>query len=151
MKLARNIRGKQLGLIHMVAATLGMDTTDKNPDSEYRSMLWALGRVRSAADLDFSGRKAVLDHLRARGGFKVRPRAPRPGRPRPPADRIPMVAKIRAILAEAGRADAYADGIAMKMFNVQRYEWLPPDQMHKLVSALVYDQQRRQTRESHGS
>jgi hypothetical protein len=33
-------------------------------DSAYRDMLWSIGRVRSAADLDAGGREAVLHHLR---------------------------------------------------------------------------------------
>lgn len=62
----------ELAQIHMAAAHLGMDTEDKNPASEYRSMLWTCARVHSAADLDFAGRRKVIDHLKARGWKPVR-------------------------------------------------------------------------------
>lgn len=149
MKPARDMRGKQLALIHMAAATLGLDTTDKNPDSEYRSMLWTLGRVRSAADLDFAGRKAVLDHLQARGGFKIKPRCHNPDWDwvnRAAAARQPMLRKIAVMLRDAGRGKEYVDGVSKKMFRVERIEFCACDQLHDIVSALVKDQQRREAK-----
>lgn len=67
MKAARNTRNRDLAKIHIGAKTLGMDPEDRDPDSDYRSMLWAVARVRNAADLDHAGRKQVLDFLYARG------------------------------------------------------------------------------------
>lgn len=149
-------RSRDLAAIHATAKQLDMDTHDQNPDTEYRSILWTIGRVRSCKDLDFTGLQRVKAHLQqlaSARGIKS-PRAyyakkyanPPPGRPTPAPDRAPMVRKIRAILAEAGRDHAYADSMAMSMFHVKRYEWLPPDQMHGLVAALVKDQKRRNVR-----
>lgn len=53
-----------LAKIHIGKNQLGMD------EETYRSMLWTIGRVHSSADLDFAGRMAVLQHLKARG-FKA--------------------------------------------------------------------------------
>ena len=78
---ARSARGTELGLIHIGAESLGMDTRDKDPDTEYRSMLWSIGRVRSAADLDATGRQAVLQHLKSRG-FKPTGRKRRKATPK---------------------------------------------------------------------
>ena len=80
----------------------------------YESMLWTLCRVRSAADLDEHGRKQVLG----------------------------LVRKIRAQLRAAGRSDLYADGIAQRMFHVDRYEWCNEDQLWRIVAALGYDARR---------
>lgn len=55
---ARNI---ELAKIHIAAQQLGLD------DDTYRDMLWSIGRVRSAKDLDLAGRDAVLKHLVACG------------------------------------------------------------------------------------
>lgn len=69
-------RRAELAKIHMAAEQLGMDTGDKDENSEYRSMLWTVARVRSAAGLDWAGRKKVLDHLKACGaklGFDKKP------------------------------------------------------------------------------
>lgn len=49
----------------MAAAQLGLIRT--GDDSAYRDMLWSIGRVRSAKDLDEGGRVAVLKHLQGCG------------------------------------------------------------------------------------
>lgn len=54
-------RNRDLAMIHIAAQQLGMG------DETYRDMLWSIGRVRSAKDLDRPGRDAVLAHLRACG------------------------------------------------------------------------------------
>ena len=139
---ATNLRRKELAQIHMAANELGMDTGDKNENSEYRSMLWTVARVRSAAGLDWAGRKKVLDHLKARG---AKLRAPRPA---PAKDKAPLVAKIRALLiALDNKPDAYADGMARNMFKVDRFEWCTPEQLGKIIAALNYSLARQHKQE----
>ena len=127
-------RARELGMIHVAKKQLRLD------DDAYRAMLWSVARVKSAADLDAAGREAVIAHLKARGW---RATAGGKRRPKPPADRAALVAKVRALLIEAGRPDTYADGIARNMFTVERFEWCEPDQLRRIVAALVYDQKRR--------
>lgn len=55
---------RDIQLIHIAKQQLGMD------DETYRAMLWSVARVKSSTELDFAGRKKVLDHLKA-CGFKV--------------------------------------------------------------------------------
>jgi len=126
-----NKRNAELAKIHLAKKQLQLD------EDTYRSMLWTVARVRSAADLDAGGRERVLEHLKARG-FKSKSR----GRSVPAGERVPLVAKIRAQLAAAGRDDAYADGMARRMFWVDRFEWCEPDQLRRLVAALAYDAKR---------
>src|SRR5262245_24355226 len=105
-------RNKDLAAIHVLAAQLGMDTADKNPQSEYRQMLYAVGGPGargkdgqiSAANLEHVGRQRVRAHL-AQLALKhgIKPKQPpiaQAGRPTPAADRVNMVRKIRAILRE---------------------------------------------------
>ena len=126
-------------MIHMAATQLGMDTADQNENSEYRSMLWTVARVRSSALLDFAGRKKVIDHLKDCG---AKLRTPRPA---PTGDKAPLVGKIRAqLIALGNKPDAYADGMARKMFGVDRVEWCTPEQLVKIVSALNYSLKRQQ-------
>jgi len=66
---ADKIREREIRLIHVAKRELGME------DDTYRDMLFAVARVRSAAELDFTGRKKVLDHMKA-CGFKVKTAAP---------------------------------------------------------------------------
>lgn len=137
MSTAHDLRRRELAAIHIGAAQLGMDTADKSDESDYRRMLWSVARVRSAQDLDDAGRKRVLDHLRACGArFKRR------GRTQPAEGKAALVGKVRAMLAAAARPDAYADGMATRMFHVERFEWCNEDQLRRLVAALNYDAKR---------
>ena len=51
MRSGPAVRTRELAQIHIARQQLGMD------DETYRSVLWTVARVRSAADLDWSGRK----------------------------------------------------------------------------------------------
>lgn len=130
--MSKDRRTRELAAIHVAKKQLALD------DETYRDMLWAVGRVRSAGELDQSGRSAVIEHMRARG---AKPAGNR--RPKPALSKAKLIAKIRAMLIEADRTDAYADGMAKKMFGVARMEWCQDDQLHKMAAALVYDQRRR--------
>jgi|SRR3990172_11659104 len=146
-KRVDNLRNRDLAAIHIAKAQLALD------DETYRQMLYTIARVKSSADLDFAGRKRVLDHLRARG-FKARPDRQQaashqhPGRPAnmDNPDRGPSLRKIEALLADAGRPWAYADGMARKMFHVEKIAWCEADQLHSIIGALMIDQKRRRDR-----
>ena len=139
-------RNNALAQIHIAAQALGMDTADQNPDSEYRRMLHAHGRVTSAANLDHAGRAAVVQHLdHLLGARGIKPSGPaHPGKPRAPApDRAGQIKKIEALLADAGRPWAYLGGMLKRICKVDKIEFCTPDMLHKLIAALSYDQQRR--------
>ena len=123
-----NRRNAELAKIHLAKKQLQLD------EETYRAMLWTVGRVQSARDLDAGGRARVLEHLEARG---FRPH--RRGRSVPAGERVPLVRKIRAQLMTAKRPDAYADGLARKMFGVDRFEWCQPEQLRKIIAALAKD------------
>lgn len=128
-----DIRKRELAMIHMAKAQLGLD------DDTYRDMLWMMARVRSAADLDWTGRKRVLDHLTAKG-WKAKPSS----RPAPAKSKAALIAKIRALLIEnGGKPDTYADGMAKRMFKVERFEWCDTEQLRKIVAALNYSIKRQ--------
>lgn len=124
-------RNAELAKIHLAKKQLGLD------DETYRSMLWTVARVHSAKDLDSAGRRAVLDHLAGRG-WKGKPKKSRAARTTPPADREALVRKVQALMREANVFSAYVDGMSRRMFQVDRWEWLNPDQLHRLVAALNY-------------
>lgn len=126
------MRTRELGAIHTAKRDLGLD------EETYRNMLWSVGRVHSAADLDAQGRQKVIEHLR---GLGWRPAAKR-RRPRPAPDRADLVRKIRAQLMAAKRPDTYGDGMARHMFGIERYEWCTPDQLMRIVAALAIDAKR---------
>lgn len=132
-------RRRELAKIHIGAKELGMD------DDAYRDMLFTVARVRSAADLDAAGRHEVLDHLKACGFKPKRGKRTYPGRPHNLQSdaRGPQLGKIEALLADASRPWAYADGIAKKMFHVDRVTFCKAEQLGKIIAALIYDAKRR--------
>jgi phage gp16-like protein len=134
-------RTSQLAAIHVMASKqLGLDR------ETYVALLQRVAGVSSSASLDGRGRQLVLDELRrlAGGTAKYRAHAAVPDEPENPrADIAAMIGKVSAILADGGRTWSYAHGMAKKMFKVARVEWLNPDQVHRIVAALSYDQKRR--------
>lgn len=141
MMASHDDRRVELAKIHIAKAQLGLD------DETYRAMLWTIGRVRSAADLGIEGRRAVLEHLVARG-FKAVKKSGRPtdihgAKPAVPAARQAQVSKIEALLADAERPWAYAGAMARRICKVDRIEWCTAEQLGKIIAALSYDAKRR--------
>ena len=128
-------RNMDLSKIHIAKKDLGLD------DETYRALLFRVAGVRSAKDLNPRTTGKVLAEFE-RLGWK--PSSAKPGRKAPVAapDRVKLLAKVEAFLSEANRSWAYVDGMALRMFQVERVEWLAPAQLHKLVAALSYDAKR---------
>lgn len=131
--------GKQK--IQIARRELGLD------DDVYRSILARAAGVRSSKELTPRQIGRVLEEFERLGWVpKPSSKAPakRAGRaaPKPSADREALVGKIEAQLAAAGRPWVYADGMARRMFKVERVEWCDVDQLRGLVAALSYDAKR---------
>ena len=105
MTRAASAKGRniELGKIHIAAAACGL--IRPGDDSAYRDMLWAIGRVRSAKDLDAQGRERVLTHLRACGWVD-----PKPFVRRGPPRSTPQASKIRQLWAALHQAGHLVDG-----------------------------------------
>lgn len=119
-------RRRDLAAIHVAKKQLGME------DDAYRAMLWSVGRVKSAGDLDFAGRQAVLEHLK-KCGFR-RPRA---------APRDPQSKKILALwlelrdLGELRDASNKAlDRFVEERTGVKAVRWLSSDQASEVIEQL---------------
>lgn len=142
---AEALRKTELAKIHLAKKQLAL------PDDEYRSLLLAVTGQSSAAALDWQGRKKLLDHFQ-KIGFK--PKAAKAGRTRPTvgADRMASVRKIEALLADAGRSWAYADGLVKKLFasttKIERVEFCDGVHLGKVIAALVIDAKRRSAKTS---
>ncbi|URX63294.1 regulatory protein GemA [Luteibacter anthropi] len=104
----RSMRNDQLGKIHIAAKQLGMD------DSTYRDMLWSIGRVRSAKDLDLAGREAVLKHLAACGWKNPRPSTSARS-PYSKGSRAALIRHLWTRLAQAGQVQDGTDA-ALRAF-----------------------------------
>ncbi len=136
----KSLRTRELGAIHIAAKRLGLD------DDGYRDMLQAIAGVRSAADLDAAGRRAVLDHLRRMGGMPQPSTQASPSADRPhnygSVERGPLLRKIEALLTEQKLPWAYAQAIARRLNKKDRLEFCSAAELGKVVAALSYQQRR---------
>lgn len=105
-------RNAELAAIHIAKKDANM------ADDSYRDMLWAIGRVRSAADLDFVGRRRVLDHLRKLAGDEWDFGKTMPD------EKQKKLWKIRRLCIELkirrGNQVVYAEGVAKRMLGIER-------------------------------
>jgi hypothetical protein len=102
------------------------------------------GRTTSRAETTRAERGRMLARLRADGLL-----APRSGAVRQHAAAQPreaLAAKLRALLTDTGRSDAYANAIARKRWDITRWEWLEHEALGALVQMLIVDQTRGATR-----
>lgn len=134
----------QIKLIHTVKGALGLN------DDDYRAVLAGYG-VTSSKQLSDRDAGALLADLEAKAvaaGVWRKKGAPKRAGKRPfagaaPVDKDGYLAKIEALLAEAGRPWAYADAMGKHMFGIERVRFCKADQLRRIVAALVYDQKRR--------
>lgn len=129
-------RGK-LAQIHIARQELGLT------DEDYRAILARTAGVSSAKQLTNRNVGYVIAEFK-RLGWEPKP-AKKAGRkaPNPPRSRQRVMDKIEAMLTAAGRPWAYADGMAQRMFQVERVDWLDDDQLHRLMQALIIDAKRQ--------
>jgi phage gp16-like protein len=133
-------RRAELAKIHIAKKDLGMT------DDDYTAMLTAITGKTSAGDLNARQRREVLEHL-AGLGFKNKRAGKRPFQGKAPMTKDGYLAKIEAMLTEAGRPWAYVDAMGKHMFGIDRVRFCTGDQLRRIVAALVYDQKRREKKE----
>ncbi|MFA5712496.1 phage protein GemA/Gp16 family protein [Mycolicibacterium sp.] len=117
----------QIQVIHVAKAKCGMSEED------YRALLGSVG-AQSSKDLGRAQFDEIMRHFetlgfRSTGAARIR---------RVQESRRPLMEKIGALLTAQGLPWSYADGIAKRMFKVQRCEWCDPQRLLKIVAALSY-------------
>jgi len=138
---ADRYRKTELAKIHVAKAQMKLD------DDTYRALLERLTGKTSAADLTARERSAVLNEFYRLGWSAKSHRIPdrkAAARPTVEWDKGPLISKIGALLADAGRPWGYADGCARNMFALTSIRFCTVQQLRKIVAALMYDQKRRQ-------
>ena len=133
-------RKADLAAIHIAKKELGWDT------DYYRDILFSVCRVRSSGDLDFTGRKRFLAHLRACGWNGGATAPARGGKAAGGAARKPLTAPQRKMwslwqqLADAGKVDSRRMpalvAFAQRQTGVDRLEWLNGDQEQLVLESL---------------
>ncbi len=128
-------RRRLLAKVHIAKKDLGI------PDEFYRSLLFERYGVRSARDLS---ERDLVDLCRHFEKLGWEPKPPR-NLPKAAESRKPLLKKIFAICFELGLpVPEYPAGIAKRMFGVDYIGWCTPDQLQKIVAALVYHKKRKE-------
>lgn len=142
-----NNRNSELAQIHIAKKDLGLD------DDTYRSVLWTCARVHSSKDLDFSGRIAVLNHLKARGW---KPKPPVKAKQKAKLSNDPQHKMIRGLWLELHDLGVVIDPSeqAISRFiknqthsKIERIEWLSTAQASQMIERLKSWLKRAQTKE----
>lgn len=143
MKRPSDPRSQQLARIHAGKKALQLD------DDTYRALLERVTGLRSSADMTTEQRNDVLQEfsrLGLRNDAQAEHKRRWPGQPEAALMRSrPMLRKVGALLANSKRPWSYAHGLAKKMHQVDKVEWLNDHQLHAVVSAMQIDTNRRQT------
>jgi len=144
----QNHRAAQIRTIKVAVKQLGLD------EETYRALLVRVTGKASCADMSDGERGKVLDALKAQGfvlernGKSVYHHRPKDTRREPETFKSPMLRKVEALLADAGRPWDYAHSMARHMFGVERLEFLRSGPLHTLIAALQIDANRRSKREA---
>lgn len=149
MTRAAKRRRSELAKIHIGAKQLFGDDREA-----YEDMLEEVTGKRSSAGLDQAGRQTVIEHLKSCGA-KFRParksglkRIP----PEPPPETARQIRKIRAMLADDGLPDSYAEAILQRMCSPSHrvpLQWANGKQLGNVIAALNYRKKRMEKRAAH--
>lgn len=110
-------------------------------DETYRAVMVRITGKRSATQCSADELGQVLNYMHEQGF----PKNTRHGRrPSVPKSREHILKKVEALLADAGRPWAYAEGMSKRMFKRDAVQFLTNDELERLMVALVIDQRRRE-------
>lgn len=127
-RTAVDLRRAELATIHVARVQLGMS------EDHYRDVMHQVTGKRSAADLDWTGRKKLIDHFR-KLGFAPKRKATT-GLER-------QLWHIRKLWAELAASGAVRDGgekaleaHVKRQTGVDRVEWIDPGQASAVIEGL---------------
>lgn len=127
------LRNAELAQIHIARQQLGLD------DATYRDVLWAVARVRSSKDLDWRGRKQLLDHFRAKGWKPAPPRKAKAAKP-VAGGQPGLVRLLWAELHTQGRVEAETDASLgawlVRNHMPERPEWMNSAELNRAIEML---------------
>ena len=155
---AETIYGKQNKSLHKAFTASGMPY-NSNKEFWKEIMVAVVGRkVKGLTDMTLGERNRLIKHFKSKGlslhnpriykdmwDWKKGDKTEKPAaseRPIKAPGKQRMLKKIGAILAEHKLPWSYADKMAKKRFNVDRVEWLKPDDLKKIMQMLIIHNRR---------
>lgn len=133
-------RKSLMAKIHVAKSQLKMD------DDTYRAMLLNITGRASCVTLNLVQLQRVLSHLEERGFKATRKHLGK--KPMHFVDKTPMMNKLSVLLANYNKSWAYADGMAKRMFQKERVQFLNADELRRLIAALNYAVLREQAKQA---
>lgn len=122
---------REIQLIKIAQKQIGMD------DETYRAMLWTVARVKSSTELDFAGRKKVLDHFKSCGWEPNKKPNEWAFIDQATPLKKPLLKKICAVCRSMSVGRAYAEGVALRQHGVERkLEMMSEGELWMLAGAL---------------
>lgn len=126
-----------IGAVKAGQSFLGWD------DVTYRSVIARLTGGKTSAKACSIRELSDIKEYMHRQGFPRKAPAGKGRRPNVAMNRKAMLSKIEALLADAGRSWAYAEGLVAHMYKQYVIEWLSDDQLFGVMVALVKDSRKR--------
>lgn len=130
-----NTKKALMAKIHIGKKELHLD------DDTYRDVLWRVTGKRSCSDMTIAQLQDVVKDMESRG-FKPKAAKTHGKKPDVITRRKNLMSKIEAILADMGLHWNYAHGMADKMFQIKRLQFLSDNQLYKVTQALSVHQRR---------
>jgi len=121
-----------LAKVHIAAKDMGIE------GETYCDFLERVTGKRSAGDCAVHELVRVVAEFRRLGWTPAR----RGGKPAPAKGKAALMGKISALLAEANRSDAYAEGIALRMYKRDKLAFCTPKELQSVIAALSKDAKR---------
>lgn len=140
-KTTAQAKRKQLmAQIHIAKKQLGLD------DESYRAILQRVARQESCKDMTTTQLVDVIKEMK-RLGFQVKSSArsqqKHGKKPSVTQSKEALMSKIEAMIADLELSWDYVHGMAVKMFQIDRVQWLDDKQLYKLTQALAVYQRKQ--------
>jgi len=133
MKLTK----KQITLIHVAKSKIGMTEED------YREMLHTRFGVNSSRELKQDQWDEIYSHFKNCGFVPHHKSAKKSGmHKRPACDKASLTSKVEALLADMDLSWAYADELAKRICKVEKFSFVPRDDIYKIITALRKHQEK---------
>ncbi len=135
-RVTKDSRASLLAKLHIAKKELGLD------DDLYRSMLERVTGKRSAAKLSIKELVSMVEEMKSKG-WQATTKPTYGRKPVVCPDGRALLRKIEALLADDKKPWSYAEGIAKRMFGVEKLEWCNAEQLRAIVVALIKAAERR--------
>ncbi|EAS2829550.1 regulatory protein GemA [Salmonella enterica] len=126
-----------IGAVKAGQSFLGWD------DVTYRSVIARLTGGKTSAKTCSMRELSDIKEYMHRQGFPRKAPAGKGRRPKVAMSRQAVLSKIEALLSDAGRSWAYAEGLAAHMYKQNVIEWLGDEQLTGVMVALIKDARKR--------